>query len=173
MLARIPDSGIACYEVRLPNDPHRALVDEAGKLYVLRKELRALRKRREEIDATIRRLERQVAETKAAVDSKLERAKVVRGRGIAINGSGASPLTPGKLPHRVLAHMLREPTRIYSASEIRESLGIPDVQQVRTALARLVDKGHVQRLGDRGEFTLPQRRVTTVEASMLSGDDGL
>jgi hypothetical protein len=168
---RIPDIRIACYEIRLPNDPHRALVDEAGKLYVLRRELRALKKRRDEIEATIRRLERQVAEADAAVASKLARAKAGRGRGIQL--AGASPLTPGKLPHRVLAHMMREPTRIYSAGEIRASLGVPDVQQVRTALARLVDKGHVRRLGERGEFTLPQQPAGAFGPAIFSGDDGL
>jgi hypothetical protein len=156
--------------MRLPIDPHRALVDEAGKLYVLQKELGALRKQRDEIDTTIRRLERQIVDAKAAVAAKLERASSRRGAHVEVKIENA--LMPGKLPHRVLAHMQREPTRIYLASEIRESLAIPDVQQIRTALARLVDKGLVQRLEGRGEFTLPQR-FTPPNGQAISSDDGL
>ena len=50
--------------------------------------------------------------------------------------------------------MQREPTRIYTAGEIAETLGVADVQQIRTALARLVVKGLARRLGARGDFTL-------------------
>jgi hypothetical protein len=137
----------------MPTDPRRALVDEAGKLYVLRQELRALRKQRDTVDAQIKRLELQVESAKTAVESRLERAASPR-RNVEPGAAEQSPLTPGKLPHRVLAHMQREPTRIYTASEIAATLGVQDVQQIRTALARLVDKGHARRLGARGDFTL-------------------
>ena len=50
--------------------------------------------------------------------------------------------------------MKRFPSRIYTAPELRTDLGIGDVQQVRTALARLAGKGLVRRTGVKGEFTI-------------------
>jgi Fic family protein len=140
--------------VPVATDPRRALVDEAGKLYVLREELRSLRKQRDTVDAQIRRLELRVEAAKAAVESHLEKTASRRRGAHPDAASEQSPLTPGKLPHRVLAHMQREPTRIYTAGEIAETLGVADVQQIRTALARLVVKGLARRLGARGDFTL-------------------
>jgi len=140
--------------IPVATDPRRALVDEAGKLYVLRQELRALRKQRDTVDAQIRRLEMQVESAKAAVESHLAKTESRRRGAHSAAATEQSPLTPGKLPHRVLAHMQREPTRIYTAGEIAETLKVADVQQVRTALARLVVKGLARRLGARGDFTL-------------------
>jgi len=145
----------------------KALVDEAGKLYVLRQELAALRRQRDDLEARIARQEKRVAEAERAVDATLARA-TTRGSGNAAGDGDATAgeaLTPGKLPHRVVAFMRRDPTRIYSATEIAAALSAKDVQQVRTALARLIDKGLARRAGAHGAFTLWRAGP--------SGDDGL
>ena len=131
----------------------KALVDEAGKLYVLRQELLALRRERDALEARIARQERRVAEAEKAVDASLARA-TTRAAGSTDGAAPADALTPGKLPYRVLSLMRRDPTRIYSAAEIASALSEKDVQQVRTALARLVRKSAVRRAGPSGAFTL-------------------
>jgi hypothetical protein len=133
----------------------KALLDEAGKLYVLRQELLALKRQREEIETRIARQEKRVAEAESAVDATLARA-AAPGRGPVGDTPEAlaAELTPGKLPFRVLGTMRRDPTRIYTAGEIAAALAMRDVQQVRTALARLVGKGLIRRAGVHGEFTL-------------------
>lgn len=141
--------------VALRKTARKALLDEAGKLYVLRQELLALKRQREEIETRIARQEKRVAEAESAVDATLARA-AAPGRGTPGDGSDAlaGELTPGKLPFRVLGAMRRDPTRIYTAGEIAATLTVRDVQQVRTALARLIGKGLVRRAGVHGEFTL-------------------
>ena len=133
----------------------KALVDEAGKLYVLRQELLALRRERDVLEARIARQERRVAEAEKAVDASLARATTRAAAAGSTDGAApADALTPGKLPYRVLSLMRRDPTRIYSAAEIASALSEKDVQQVRTALARLVRKSAVRRAGPSGAFTL-------------------
>ena len=50
--------------------------------------------------------------------------------------------------------MRAEPDRLFTAAWLQEELGVEDVQQVRTALARLVAKGLVRRTDVKGEFTI-------------------
>jgi diketogulonate reductase-like aldo/keto reductase len=50
--------------------------------------------------------------------------------------------------------MRASPARIHTAAELQVALAVRDIQQVRTALARLVDKGLVRRMGVKGEFTI-------------------
>lgn len=134
--------------------PRSALVHEAGRLYMMRQELAALRGQRDQLDQRIRQLERKIAEADEALDATFERlAKLGRGAGLTV-GNGETPVTPGKLPHRVFSLMKRDPSRLYTAAEISADLSVRDVQQVRTALARLVRKGLVRRSGVKGEFTI-------------------
>jgi len=134
--------------------PRSALLHEAGRLYVMREELAALKTQRDQIDQRVRHLERRISDGEQAFDSTFERlVKLGRNAGTGA-GSDDIPVTPGKLPHRVLSLMKRDPSRLYTAAEISIDLSIRDVQQVRTALARLVRKGLVRRSGVKGEFTI-------------------
>lgn len=133
--------------------PRSALLHEAGRLYVLRDELSALKAQRDQLEQRIRQLERKIADADAAFETTFEKL-VTAGRTAARRGDDDVPVTPGKLPHRVLSRMKRDPTRLYTAAELSADLSIRDVQQVRTALARLVGKGLVRRSGVKGEFTI-------------------
>lgn len=131
----------------------RALIEQAGQLYTLERELALLRRQRGELDERIAKLERTLASSRGSVDRLLERA--TSGPGVAVEGEEAEQvLTPGKLPQRVLAMMKSDPARIHAAADLAAALEIADVQQVRTALARLVQKGLVRRAGSKGQFTL-------------------
>jgi len=133
----------------------RKLLDEAGRLYLLHRELAAAEQERDGLDQRIRQLKRKVDEADAAFESTYRRV-LTRGRGDVSDGAGgeADVVTPGKLPDRVVTHMRRDRSRIYTAAEIAADLHIADVQQVRTALARLVAKSLVRRTDRKGEFTL-------------------
>jgi predicted transcriptional regulator len=134
--------------------PRSALVNEAGRLYVMREQLAGLKAERDQLEQRIRQLERKIADAETAFDSTFERL-VDLGRtktGFAANDE--TPVMTGKLPHRVLSLMKRDPSRLYTAAELSADLSIRDVQQVRTALARLVRKGLVRRSRSKGEFTI-------------------
>jgi hypothetical protein len=131
-----------------------ALISEAGRLYVMREKLAALKNERDQLEQQIRQLERKVTEAEQALNATFERLGASgRSRPTAAD-TDDSPVMTGKLPHRVLSLMKRDPSRLYTAAEISEDLSIRDVQQVRTALARLVGKGLVRRSGVKGEFTV-------------------
>jgi len=135
----------------------RGLVDDAGRLYVLRKQLAELVRERQTLDDRIARLEGQVEEAESEFDVAYDRI-VAGGLDGGATAEGATEaedfLTPGKLPHRVYECMKRAPSRIYTAADLTTDLDIDDVQHVRTALARLVGKGLVRRTGVKGEFTI-------------------
>jgi hypothetical protein len=133
--------------------PRNALLNEAGRLYAMREQLVGLRAQRDQLEQSIRQLERKIAEAETAFDSTFERL-VKAGRKTALAADGETPVMTGKLPHRVLSQMKRDPSRLYTAAELSSDLSIRDVQQVRTALARLVRKGLVRRSGLKGEFTI-------------------
>ena len=132
----------------------KALVDDAGRLYLMRQELAALQNQRDQLEQRIRQLERKLTDAEQQFDSTWERVVTV-GRGDNGAGSAADePLTPGKLPHRILVLMQRDDSRLYTAADLAADLRIRDVQQVRTALARLVGKRLVRRAGVKGQFTI-------------------
>ena len=119
---------------------------------MMRQELLTLQNQRDQLDQRIRHLERKLKDAEEAFDATWERVGK-RGR----NGDSPEadePLTPGKLPHRVLSLMQRDGSRLYAAADLASDLRIRDVQQVRTALARLVSKGLVRRAGVKGQFTI-------------------
>ena len=134
--------------------PRSALLHEAGRLYVMREELAALKAQRDQLEQRIRQLERKIADAETAFDSTFERLVKVGGGKDGLGGNDDAPVMSGKLPHRVLSLMKRDPSRLYTAAELSADLSIRDVQQVRTALARLVRKGLVRRSGIKGEFTI-------------------
>jgi hypothetical protein len=132
----------------------RTVLEEAGRIAVLKKELAAKQTERDKLDQDVKQIEGNLARAVEAFDAtwgKLEQASESHGR----NGDGGEdPLTPGKLPHRVLVHMRHNPTAFHTAAAIAGDLKIRDVQQVRTALARLVSKGLIRRAGIKGEFSI-------------------
>jgi len=134
--------------------PRRVLIEIAGRLHSLEQELSALKKERSRLDERILQQERKLAAAASAFDAIYPRGGSVSGCGGDSEGSADETLTPGKLPHRVLAQIKRDPTRIYSAADLAAELTIRDVQQVRTALARLLSKGLIRRAGAKGEFTI-------------------
>jgi hypothetical protein len=135
----------------MKKSPERALLDDAGKLYVVRQELAAARAERERIEERIRQLERREGEARRAYDATV--GSIVK-RPRAGEALDDLAVAPGKLPHRVLSRMQRMPQSIHTAAELASDLGIKDVQQVRTALARLLAKGLVRRVGNtKGQFT--------------------
>jgi hypothetical protein len=137
--------------------PRRAVLDDAGRLYTLKKELDELRKERASLEERIVRHEASVAEAQEAFDASYERALAQSANGAAgadLQAPVTETLLPGKLPQRVLARMQTNPSQIFTAAELALDLGIGDVQQVRTALARLVGKELVRKTGVKGEFTL-------------------
>jgi len=137
--------------------PRRVLIETAGRLHSLEQELAAMRKQRSQLDQRIEQQERKLAAAASAFDAVYARAAKSGGRGGAGADSEAGAdevLTPGKLPHRVLERIKRDPAKIYTAADLAAELTIRDVQQVRTALARLVSKGLVRRAGTKGEFTI-------------------
>jgi hypothetical protein len=132
----------------------RAVLEEAGRVAALRKDLAAKQGERDKLEQEIKLIERNLARAVEAFDATWDKLGQP-GDGRARNGSdGEDPLTPGKLPHRVLIHMRHDPTAFHTAAAIAGDLKIRDVQQVRTALARLVSKGLVRRAGVKGEFSL-------------------
>jgi hypothetical protein len=130
-----------------------ALFRDAGRLHVMREELASLKSERDKLDQRVRVLERRIAEADAALTAMLERITKRGARALAADEDDF-PITRGKLPHRVLSHMRRDPARLYTAAELSADLSIKDVQQVRTALARLVNKGLVRRSGVKGQFVV-------------------
>ena len=141
----------------MKKSPRRAVLDDAGRLYSLKKELDDLRKERGALEDRIGRHEAYVAEAQETFDASYERALAQSANGSAGADSQApvtETLLPGKLPQRVLERMQTDPSQIFTAPELTLDLGISDVQQVRTALARLVGKGLVRKTGVKGEFTL-------------------
>ena len=132
----------------------KTVVEEAGRVLVLKKEIAAKQALRDKLDQEIEQLQRKLTQAEEAFDATWT-ALAKSADGSRANGSAEDdPLTPGKLPHRVLLHMRHDSSHLYTASEIATDLKIRDVQQVRTALARLVGKGLVRRAGMRGEFTI-------------------
>lgn len=134
--------------------PRRTLIETAGRLHALEQELVALRKQRSQLDERIQHHERKLAAAASAFDSVYARAGARAGSAADPETGADEVLTPGKLPHRVLERIKRDPTKIYTAADLAAELTIRDVQQVRTALARLVRKGLVRRAGTKGEFTI-------------------
>jgi hypothetical protein len=136
--------------------PRRVLLEHAGRLYGLQQELIALKKQRAQLDERIQSHERKLAAAETAFDAIYARAGKTGSRGYGGDAETVAdePLTPGKLPHRVLERIQRDPTKIYTAANLATELTIRDVQQVRTALARLVGKGLIRRAGAKGEFTI-------------------
>jgi chromosome segregation ATPase len=137
--------------------PRRILIETAGRLHALEQELAALKKQRTQIDERIEQQERKLAAAASAFEAIYARAGATSGRGGSTTESEAGAdevLTAGKLPHRVLERMKRDPTKIYTAADLASELTIRDVQQVRTALARLVSKALIRRAGAKGEFTI-------------------
>ncbi len=132
----------------------RAVFDDAGQLYLLQRELATLQAERDGLEERIRQVERKLAEAKLRFDASYDQVIALGSSRDAAVSETEQTVTPGKLPHRVLTHMRQNPAHIYTASELQTALGIRDVQQVRTALARLVDKGLVRRMGVKGEFTI-------------------
>ena len=135
----------------------RILIESAGRLHALELELAALKKQRSQLDERIQQQERKLAAAHSAFDVVYARAGKASDRGGSPDDPTAGTdevLTPGKLPHRVLDRIKRDPTKIYSAADLAAELTIRDVQQVRTALARLVSKGLIRRAGAKGEFTI-------------------
>jgi hypothetical protein len=143
-------------QARMKKTPRRILIETAGRLHALEQELATLKRERSRLDDRIAEQERRLAAAASAFDSIYARARATGGRDIG-NGLEASldeVLTPGKLPHRVLERIKRDPAKIHTASDLATELAIRDVQQIRTALARLVSKGLIRRAGTKGEFTI-------------------
>jgi len=153
--ARLPDERIACYEPGpMKKTPRRTLIETAGRLHALEQELAVLRKQRSQLDERIEQHERKLAAAASAFDAVYARAGSRAASAADPDTATDEVLTPGKLPHRVLERIKRDPTRIYTAADLAAELTIRDVQQVRTALARLVSKGLIRRAGTKGEFTI-------------------
>ena len=132
--------------------PERALLDDAGRLYALRQELAALKAEHESLAERIKQVERKENDARRAFEATVA-SLVKRPRGSEASEADLA-VTRGKLPHRVLSRMQKMPTSIHTAAELAEDLGIKDVQQVRTALARLLSKGLIRRVGNtKGQFT--------------------
>jgi hypothetical protein len=152
--ASMPDMRITCYDRGVGAPSRKTVVEEAGRVVVLKKELAAKQAQRDKLDQEIQQLERKLGQAEEAFDATWA-ALARSSAGIGSDGAGQEePLTPGKLPHRVLLHMRHDSSHLYTASDIAADLKIRDVQQVRTALARLVGKGLVRRAGMKGEFTI-------------------
>lgn len=135
----------------------RTLLDDAGRLYLLKKNLDDLRRERDSLDARIARATAKVAEAQQVFDSVYERVAGSGGNGsLAVDAPGhaAESLAPGKLPRKVWERMQQAPSRIFTAAELKAELEVRDIQQVRTALARLAGKGLVRRTNAKGEFTI-------------------
>jgi len=137
----------------MKKSPERALLDDAGRLHQVRQDLQALRAERDAIDERIRQLERKESDARKAFEATV--AGIVKRPRNGGEGLGADlAVAPGKLPHRVWSRMQKTPTRIHTAAELAEDLGVRDVQQIRTALARLLSKGLIRRAGAKGQFTI-------------------
>jgi Fic family protein len=136
--------------------PRRAVLDDAGRAWTLSRRLAELREERDRLDQKIRRLEREEAEATSRFDASYQRALDTAGsdRNAFEDGQAERSLSAGKLPHRVLMQMRAEPDRLYTAASLQHKLGVEDVQQVRTALARLVAKGLIRRTDVKGEFAI-------------------
>ncbi|TFH20035.1 MAG: hypothetical protein E4H03_12895 [Myxococcales bacterium] len=136
--------------------PRRAVLDDAGRACALGRELDELEAERRRLDDRIRSLEQRLAEAMRKFETSFEKA-VEQGSDGHTGGEAATAdqaVTPGKLPHRVLTRMRSEPERLFTAALLQAELDIDDVQQVRTALARLAAKRLVRRTDVKGEFTI-------------------
>ena len=136
--------------------PRRAVLDDAGRLYLLKQELARARAERERLDEQIGRLEARVLEAEGKFGSSFDQAvrHAVPGSATVEEPAPEPAITPGKLPHRILSRRQTAPSGIYTAAALSTELGVDDIQQVRTALARLVSKGLVRRTDIKGEFTI-------------------
>ncbi len=136
--------------------PRRAVLDDAGRAWMLSRQLAELREERDRLEQKIRRLEREETDATSRFEASYQRALDTAGsNGNALeDGDAERSLSAGKLPHRVLMRMRAEPDRLFTAAWLQEELGVEDVQQVRTALARLVAKGLVRRTDVKGEFAI-------------------
>lgn len=136
--------------------PRRAVFDDAGRAYELARELERLQAERRRLDDRIRALEQKLGEARRRFEASFEKAVELAGSGRSglDADSAEQTVTPGKLPYRVLARMRSEPQRLFTAASLQADLGVDDIQQVRTALARLAGKGLVRRTDVKGEFTI-------------------
>jgi hypothetical protein len=133
----------------------KTLLEGAGRVYLLRRELADLRREQRRTEESIAALERKLEVAEREYHLLYERLVAGAGSGAASTPRSASGgLAAGKLPDRVLRHMQADPTRIHTAAELAASLSVGDVQTVRTVLARLVAKGLVRRAGGKGQFTI-------------------
>ncbi len=135
----------------------RTLLDDAGRLYLLKKQLDDLCRERDSLDHRIARAESRVAEAQQAFDSVYQRVAGSAANGhlsADAQGDPAESLAPGKLPRRVWERMQQAPSQIFTAADLKADLEVSDIQQVRTALARLAGKGLVRRTNAKGEFTI-------------------
>lgn len=132
----------------------RALLHDAGRVRELKSQLERLQNERRNLTGRIASLERQIDDAQRRFDATYEEVSRLGERAAAGADVHAGSLTQGKLPHRILEWMRRNPTQIYTASGLAVDLAVGDVQQVRTALARLVQRELVRRTDVRGEFTI-------------------
>jgi len=131
----------------------QALIDAAGALAALERERTALRREHARLDAKLAKLDVKIAEAARRVDACFARLKsVAAGNGDPAAATG--PLAPGKLPHRLLEHMRAHPERLATAPELARDLAVGDVQQVRTALARLEKKRLIRRTDVKGVYAV-------------------
>ena len=133
---------------------YTSVVDSAGRVYALRRELTKLNGERKKLEEKIHSLESSLAQAQTTFDQVYGRLASPGGNHGSRGLAPEDQIVPGRLPHRILCRMREEPARVFTAAELRTELRIRDVQQVRTALARLVDRGLVRRLGTKGQFAL-------------------
>ena len=133
----------------------KTLLDVAGRLHGLRRDLKAARRQQADIEDHVAVLERKAAAAEQEYDLLYERLLANGPRAAdAARSSGTGDLAKDKLPYRVVREIQCDPTRNYTASELAAKLKVADVQKVRTALARLVEKGYVRRAGAKGQYTI-------------------
>jgi hypothetical protein len=133
----------------------KTLLDVAGRLHALRSDLKAARRQQVDIAEHIAVLERKAAAAEQEYNLLYERLLATGPRAAdAARSPDTGDLAKDKLPYRVLREIQPDPTRTYTAPELAAKLKVADVQKVRTALARLVDKGYVRRAGAKGQYTI-------------------
>jgi hypothetical protein len=138
----------------MARSPLQALLDDGRTLAQLEERRAGLERDRDRLDADLAKLEGQVREATEALGRSLERfTEVVRKSGDP-RAASRQALAAGKLPQRILAHMRANPKRMVSAPELASVLEVADVQQVRTALARMAKKALIRRTGIKGEYTM-------------------
>jgi len=141
-------------EIVMKKSLRRTLLDDAGRLRELKVRLEKLEEARRHLNSKITSAERELADAERRFETAYDQVARLGERTEAAAEAQANTLTRGKLPYRVLDRMRRDSTRTFTAGELASELGIRDVQQVRTALARLVDRGLVRRTDVKGEFTI-------------------